>query len=163
LYTVKWLSSSALVLLLAIGLGPAGCVDAGWENGGTRASGAAIPPMSGWRATGDAREPALAIDGAPGTAAVLADGGSQITIDLGKPSMFNMVVVDHGSVTGGYPRRLAVLTSMDGRTFTQRHVAAGTPRYTTLCLFTPTLARYVRLQTVTPGNKPWNIAEVYLY
>jgi hypothetical protein len=143
----------------------AGCVDAGWEHDGPRAAGSAIGPRSAWRAGGDVRDAARAVDGDTGTAAMGAEppAQNQLTIDLGKPSMFNMVVIDHGSTSGGYPRRVAVLTSMDGRTFTQRHVAPGTPRYTSLCLLTPTLARFVRLQAVAPGQKPWNITEVYLY
>jgi len=117
-----------------------------------------------WRAEGSLRNPQLAIDGNLSTAAVSEPlyAGAFLTIDLGKPCLFNMVVLDHGSDEHGHARKVALLTSMDGKSYTRQLVASGTRRVTTLSAITLILARYVRLQAAVPGDQPWSIAEVYL-
>ena len=116
-----------------------------------------------WRASGDLRVPNITIDGNINTIAISpnSDGRGTLTIDLGKPCMFNMIVVEHGANEFGFARRVAVSTSLDGQAFTQRYTGHGTRRVTILCPATPMLARYVRLQAVVAGDQPWSVAEVY--
>jgi hypothetical protein len=142
----------------AAGMGCAG------EYGGGHSEAAVISPRSTWRAAGDLQSVASAIDQNPGTAAVSTapDGRGTITIDLGKPCLFNMVVIEHGSNEMGFARRVAVLTSMDGEIFTQRYAGVGTRRVTILYMGTPVLARFVRLRAIVAGEQPWSVAEVFL-
>ena len=116
-----------------------------------------------WRASGELKRPELATDGRLDTAAIstLSYAGATLTIDLGKPSLFNLVVIDHGRNHFGFCRRVGILTSSDGKTYTQRYAAPGTRRLTTLLLPRHVLARYVRLQAIVPGDNPWSVAEVY--
>lgn len=125
----------------------------------------AISPRESWRASGDLREAAKAVDGDLYSAAVSADSydNAKLTLDLGKPCVFNTIILDHSQrYQFGFCRRVSVLISNDGHNFTQVYVGPGTRRVTYLNLITPTLARYVRLQVVVPGDKPWAIAEIYL-
>jgi hypothetical protein len=146
-----------LVLCLA-----AGCGSPIYQEGRSQAS--AISPRTAWQASGDMRSLQAAIDGDISTAATSAspDGGGAITIDLGKPCVFNMVVIEHGTNEFAFARRVAMLTSLDGIAFTQRYSALGTRRVTILCPAAPILARYVRLYATVPGDLPWSVAEVYL-
>jgi hypothetical protein len=107
---------------------------------------------------------ALAIDQNVATAAVSSapDGKGTITIDLSKPCLFNMVVIEHGGNEMGFARRVAVLTSLDGEIFTQRYAGLGTRRVTVLYLGAPVLARFVRLRALVAGDQAWSVAEVYL-
>ncbi len=124
----------------------------------------AVSPRKTWRISGDLKDLNLAIDGRLGTAAVSEPGyrNATITLDLSKPCMFNMVVIDHGRSRDGYCRRVAILTSMDGKNFTLRHARPGTRRITTLLLPSFVFARYVRLRAVGEGERQWSIAEMYL-
>jgi hypothetical protein len=117
-----------------------------------------------WRLGGDLKDPAKAADGDLATAATDPQrrANATLTIDLGKPCVFNLVIVDHGLNQYGFCRRMVVLTSMDGQTFTQRHAVPGTRRVTAAMLPEFVLARYIRLQAATPGDRPWSIAEVYI-
>jgi hypothetical protein len=139
-----------------------GCGGPIYQEGKSPAS--AITPRSSWQASGDMRGAQAVLDGDIGTAAVSAapDGGGSITIDLGKPCVFNMAVIEHGTNEWAFARRVALLTSLDGISFTQRYSALGTRRVTILCPAAPILARYVRLQAVVAGDRPWLVAEVYL-
>jgi len=125
---------------------------------------AAVPDRQKWRITGDLRDPQKAADGNISTAALSQRNydSAYITIDLGKVSMFNMVIVDHGNEEFGFCRRLAVDTSLDGKSFTFQYAAPGTRRVTLLVLPKPVLARYVRLRTIVPGVRRLSVAEVYL-
>ena len=149
-------------LLLACGIFCIGCGGQIYNDG--RSQGSVITPRSAWRAGGDLRSPPFAIDGDVNTAAssIASDGRGSLTIDLGKPCVFNMIIIDHGQNEFGYARRVAVLTSMDGQSFTQRYAAAGTRRATILCPATPIIARFVRLQAMVAGSQPWSVAEVYI-
>ncbi|MCJ7544855.1 MAG: discoidin domain-containing protein [Phycisphaerae bacterium] len=151
-----------MIVLAAGGLG-AGCNGSAYQPG--RAEAAAITPRNVWRVTGDLRTPPAAVDHNISTAAVSADssGRGTITLDLSKPCLFNMVVIEHGLDEMGFAPRVAVQTSLDGQTFTQRYVGVGTRRVTILYLGGPVLARYVRLQALAAGQRPWCVAEVYLY
>lgn len=117
-----------------------------------------------WRVGGDFRDAAKAVDGNINTFASSGDNATaSITIDLGKPRMFNTIVLDHGpDHEFNYPTRLSVVTSYDGRTWTSVYVVQGTRRVTYIPLVTPNLARYIRLQTIVKSDKPWMIAEIYV-
>jgi hypothetical protein len=123
-----------------------------------------MTPRGRWKASGDLQNPQKAIDGDVGTAAVSASryDNAQLTIDLGKICHFSMVVVDHGTNEFGFCRRLAVLTSEDGVTFKNQAAVPGLRRATAVVLPEQVLARYVRLQAVAAGDRPWSVAEVYL-
>ncbi len=122
-----------------------------------------VPDRSGWRLTGTLANAAAAADGNIATIArAESRGGGALTIDLGKPGVFNMVVLDHGKEEFGYAGRARVLTSVDGRSFVPRHNAPGTRRVSSYLLISPVLARYVRIQVTRPGPKPWAVAEIHL-
>jgi hypothetical protein len=141
----------------------AGCSGQVYDPAAGAALPGAIPNRYTWRASGDFPKPVFAIDGDVNTvtSTVASYGNASMTIDLGKASIFNMVVMDHGVYEYGFPRRVAVLTSLDGKNFSYRFAGPGTRRVTILSLMTPTMARYVKLQAVEPGDKPWSIAELY--
>lgn len=151
--------TGVMLLLLCLA---GGCGSSMYQEGRSQAS--AISPRVFWQVSGDMRGLQAAIDGDVSTAAIsaLPDGGGAITIDLGKPCVFNMVVVEHGTNEFAFARRVVLLTSLDGISFTQRYSALGTRRVTILCPVSPILARYVRLQAAVPGDLPWSVAEVYL-
>jgi hypothetical protein len=117
-----------------------------------------------WKAQGDLRDPARAIDGLLSTAAVSdADYvNAALTIDLGKPCVLNLVVIHHGPDEYGFCKRVAMATSMDGTSFIERYAGAGARHRTSLLLLTPTLARYIRLQAIVPGSQPWSVGEVFV-
>lgn len=123
-----------------------------------------VTPRSEWRAGGSLRDSAYAIDGDIGSMAVSQQGAAsgELTIDLGRSCLFNMIVIDHGRNEHGYSQRITVLTSLDGRTYTQRYQAVGTRRVSIFSLMTPTLARFVRLRADGIGQSPWSVAEVHL-
>ncbi len=154
---VRWIAT----LLAGSALAACGCADP-YQDG--RSPAASISRRAVWRAGGDVRSPQYAVDGDPATAAVssAADHTGMLTIDLGKPCLFNMVVIEHGHDEHGFAGRVAVLTSLDGQIFTHRYAAAGTRKVTTLWLGEAVLARYVRLQVLVGGNRPWSVAEVHL-
>ena len=154
--TIAWLVVAAVV---------GGCGGGSSVNySGKGAPGSAITDRKLWRAGGDLRDAGKAIDGDLRTAAVsgASYGTAAITIDLGKPCVFNRVIVEHGPDEYGFPRRMAVATSLDGEQFTRQTEVPGKRRVTILCLPKPVLARYLRLRVTAPGVQPWNIAEIYL-
>ena len=73
-----------------------------------------------------------------------------------------MVIIEHGADELAFAPRVAVQTSLDGAVFTQRYVGVGSRRVTILYLGGPVLARYVRLQALASGQRPWAVAEIYL-
>jgi len=88
---------------------------------------------------------------------------ARLTIDLGRRCLFNMVVIDQGAQNEtGYCSRLVVRISNNGINWYQVYAAAGTRRITYCPIVTPTMARYIRLVALVPGNRPWSVAEVYL-
>ena len=82
-------------------------------------------------------------------------------LDLNDNCVFMSVIIDHGESQHAFARSVCVATSVDGKVFVNRYTAGGTRRVTHLLLPKPVLARYVRLQAVAPGPRPWSIAEVY--
>jgi hypothetical protein len=140
----------------------AGCDGPDPLGGGS--PGAPITPRKTWRASGDLREPGKALDGDLSTAAVSGNpyANAYIELDLGKACLFNRVVVEHGPDEHGFPARMAVYTSLDGNSFTLQGEVPGKRRVTNALLMTPLLARYIRLQAVSPGVRPWSVAEIYL-
>jgi len=123
-----------------------------------------VSNKTNWRLSGDFHDAAKAADGYIGTAASSGDNPTaSIIIDLGKPCMFNTIILDHGPDNEhNFPNRLSVVTSYDGRAWTNVYVVQGTRRITYIPLLTPTLARYIRLQTLVKNDEPWTIAEIYL-
>ena len=161
MYLRLTLFSSCLGLLAAIAVSCNGPI---YHHGRTHSPAAAVPDRRQWRVTGDLRNSHKAADGNVSSAAVSLRNydSAYITVDLGKVSLFNMVIVDHGAEEFGFCRRLAVETSLDGKTFTFQYAAPGTRRVTLLVLSRPVLARYVRLKTIVPGMRRFSVAEVYL-
>ncbi len=150
-----------LMVFAAVAALAAGCDAPSYTDGAAFAPGA-ITSRSAWTASGPFDRPAAAIDGDRDTVAV-ADAGygnSALTLDLGGVCMLNMLIMDHGRWEGGFPRRVALLTSMDGRTYTKQAEVPGTRRVTFICTVAPFLARYVRVQAVEAGEGPWTLAEV---
>ena len=154
----------AIGTLLTMGGLLLGACTSTWSPDGPRAPAAAVSPRSSWKARGNVAGAAEAIDGNPTTAAVTGRQSKQayITIDLGKPCVFNMVAVQHGADQFGFARRLGLWTSLDGQNFTKHHEAPGTRRITYMLTVRPILARYVKLQVVTAGARPWSVAEIHL-
>lgn len=152
------------VLLLALPAGLAGCAT-GRIYADTHASllPGAISPREQWELSGTLSNLPAATDGRLETAAVAQGSTStpSITIDLGRPCMFNLVILDHGERLGACAQRVRVLTSDDGKQFTPLHETAGTPRVTSVMLRGFALARYVRIEGIG-GEEPWAVAEVYL-
>ena len=140
-----------------------GCVENIYDNQG-KAQAAMITPRQQWRVEGDVNDPAYAIDGLLSTASTTGYDydNATVTIDLGKICLFNMVVIDHGENENGFCRRLAMLTSTNGKTFIRRKIAPGNRRVSIICLISPILARYVRLQAISQGQEPWALAEIHM-
>ncbi|MCP4375894.1 MAG: discoidin domain-containing protein [bacterium] len=148
-------------ILLGSGCGPNPNL---YLHRGKKPTGAAISDPRTWKLSGNIQNIALAVDGNRSTAAVsaLVNADTSITIDLQKACLFNAVFIHHGSMTDGYCGRVAVLTSLDGRTFTPQLEVPGTPEVTSLLIMKPVLARYVRLTPLRQGPRAWSVAEVYL-
>lgn len=159
---LRWLAVVAGLLACPI----AGCNQVGGIYRSTTGGylGADITPKKSWQAKGDLHNPGAAIDDDLTTAA-RSDYqylGATITVDLRRPCLFQTVILDHGAGEHGHAGKVTVATSMDGKSFLDRHVSPGKRRVTVLCLPKPVLARYVRLRVAAPGAEPWNIAEIYL-
>jgi hypothetical protein len=124
---------------------------------------AGITPRQSWSASGrGVSDAALAIDGNPATRAVGGEGGAgaSLTIDLGRPCLFNHIIIEHGEDPLAFASRLSVLTSADGVNFTRQMTGTGKRRTTHLPIVTPTLGRYVRIQVTQPGYRGWSVAEI---
>jgi hypothetical protein len=155
---IGWLLNCALtcgVLVLT------GCPPSGTGVGGA-ALGSSLTPKKTWRAVGNLRDPAKAIDDDSGTAAISTSSYANafIDVDLGKACLFNRIIIDHGPDEYGFPTRMAVYTSLDGQSFSPLTQVAGKRKVTNVLLISPVLARYVRLQVVSPGPRPWSVAEI---
>lgn len=139
-----------------------GCDDDYHE--GPRFWGDRVSPRNRWVASGTVRNAAMSVDGNLSTAAVAAPGEANphVTVDLGKDCLFNMIAVEHGPDERGFARRVAISTSYDGVIFTPQLEVPGLRKVTTAILIKPVLARYVRLQVVIPGDRPWSVAEIHL-
>ncbi|MFW6133196.1 MAG: discoidin domain-containing protein [Planctomycetota bacterium] len=144
----------------------AGCAPSDLYRNTRQFTSGTLTPRSDWQATGRGFDkPALAIDDEPLTVARTSRryGNAHLTLDLGEVCLFNMVIIDHGGTDEmGFAGRVAVLTSIDGEKFTRCAAAPGTRRITIIPIVTPILARYVRIQAVSPGGRPWSVAEVHL-
>ena len=127
------------------------------------APGSSITPRSQWQASGNLSDAAAAVDGRLSTAAKDGQGKpAHLLIDLRKPCVFNTVRIEHGEEPMGFPRRVALLTSLDGQTFSKVREVPGTRKVTNIVLVTPILARYVRLEVVEAGAQPWSVGEVII-
>ena len=154
----------ASVLVLAAAILSAGC-GGQLYNDAQRFMPGRITPRRQWVVSSNIlSNPSQAADGDRYTAATSSSSYAyaELTIDLGKECLFNMVAIDHGLKEYGHARTVAVLTSSDGTNFTQQAAVPGLRRVTTILLVKPVLARYVKLRAVAAGSKPWSIGEVYL-
>ena len=141
-----------------------GCSDPIYTGGETGLA-ASISAKAKWRAYGDFRNGQYAVDGNVHSSAITGPSydNAKLTIDLGRRCLFNMIIIDQGPDDElGFCRRVAVQISNDGVTFGQIYVASGTRRITYCPLITPTMARFIRLVAIVPGDKPWSIAEIYM-
>ncbi|MFW5841538.1 MAG: discoidin domain-containing protein [Planctomycetota bacterium] len=152
----------ALSVVCLVGLA-GGCTESATQNTASPAPAAEVSPMEQWRVAGSMPDVTRAVDGNLQTYAAAAKGSGQamLTIDLSKPCLFNLMVIEHGPVEQGHARRLTLLTSPDGETFTPQMQVEGTPKRTYVAILTPTLARFVRIQAEVDDNRPWTIAEIY--
>lgn len=153
--------AAALVILAAIV--PSGCIPApAYPKPTDNPPAAVISPKSTWKASGDLRNPSAAIDNDIATAASSGQNynGASLTVDLGKPCVFNLVILDQGASEYAHPRRVSLLTSLDGQKFDLQWTAPGNRRVTVLCPLKGILARYVRVQAAMAGSQPWAIAEL---
>jgi hypothetical protein len=161
--SVQW---SVRTSVLLAGFLIAGCepVSPIYQDSHGQQGPASITPKSAWRAAGDLANPAKAVDGDLQTVATVMPDftGRALTIDLSKPCLFQMVIIEHGSEEVNYAPSVEVAVSMDGRTFQPVFVGVGTRRVTTLLLPSPTLGRYLRIKAVKSSDRPWSVAEVYL-
>jgi len=144
----------------------AGCNGDGAFDPEAQSAAAGVPSRDQWalRARG-VDNPELAADGNMSSRATTSSTsyrGATLTIDLGGPSLFNMVVIDHGPDEKGYAQRVGVATSLNGETYTRRAIAPGNRRVTIVCIVTPVLARYVRIEAMLPGTRAWSLAEIQL-
>lgn len=154
---------SAGLALVAVSACLTGCTDTATQQTIGPTPTAAVSPIQDWRVQGTLRDVGSAIDGNLNTAAIAPPGSSNavLTVDLGKMSLFNMAVIEHGPRAQAFARRVSVLTSPDGENFTLVHTSPGTPRKTYISILTPVLARYVRFQAILGEDAPWSVAEIY--
>jgi hypothetical protein len=150
-----------LCVLVWLAVGSAGCgseFTRGRGPGGSR-----VTSSRAWTVTGDLSHPEYMADDRDATVAISGGTyrGAEVTVDFSKPCLLNMIVMRHGSGHEmGFPRRVAVATSMDGENWNHAMVALGTRRVTVVPLVTPTLARYIRLRALEEGGEPWAVAEL---
>ncbi len=161
--SMRWTLIS-VIIVSAMG-GSLGC-DPGriYTSNGGNSPAAEITDRVEWTATGTVALAEHAIDGVITTAAVSreSNGGGSITIDLGRPCQFNLVILDHGRQEWAFARETVLLTSVDGKNYRRQWTAPGNRRVTSLCMFSPVLARYIRIQAFVPGDEPWTVAEIYV-
>lgn len=150
-----------LVLITTVG-----CPGGGNFDPEAQSAAAGITPRADWTCRGQGVDnPAAAIDGnmeSRATTPSVSYRGATLTVDLGGPSLFNMVVIDHGSDPMGFAQRVAVSTSRNGESYTRCAIAPGNRRVTIVCIVTPVLARYVRIEAMQPGTRAWSVAEIQL-
>ncbi len=87
---------------------------------------------------------------------------TSFALDLGKPCVFNMIVLFHGKKEFGFAGKLLVSTSNDGKKYKNIHTAPGTRDRTYLLLMTPVNARYLRITALEAGSRPWSIGGIVL-
>lgn len=105
-----------------------------------------------------------AIDGSPITFAITSKryNNAAITLDLGRPCIFNLVALRHGINENAFARRVLLSTSLDGKKYTNRYECAGTKMVTYIPMLTFITARYIRIRASVPGREAWSIAEIYV-
>jgi hypothetical protein len=155
-----------LLTILAILTAPGGLLMTGcaasYAGPGSRNPAARIVPRRQWELSGNLAHVERAADGSVGSRAVAteADPAPTLTVDFGRPSLFNLVAIEHGGDGMGFARRVQVLTSLDGEQYTPRYSSPGARHVTTLSLITPVFARYVRVRVTEPGDRPWSVGEI---
>ena len=141
----------------------ASCGPAPLYNEGSRGGTSAISPRSSWTARGTVDNPAAAIDGHFTTVAQAPAGGgpARLVIDLGKPCLFNTVVLEHGMDEMAFGRQVQLAVSLEGGPSRLATITTGQRRVTVISLISPVLARQIEL-TAAPGSQGWSVAELYL-
>ncbi len=121
---------------------------------------------TGWAAsasvTGSGYSAASAVDG-DGTT-VWTTGANQANgqwfqLDMQRPQSFNEVDLDVASFTTDYPVGYQVLVSNDATNWTDVATGSGSSPVTSI-VFTPQVARYVRVVQTGTGSHWWTIAEI---
>jgi len=158
---VTFLALMTVCLLAGSGCAPTGSL---YLHRSDKPPAAALSDPRTWKLSGSLRDIRQAVDGNCSTAAVSNPiyENAAVTIDLRKACLFNALFIHHGSMPEGYCRRVAVLTSLDGRNFTPQFEAPGTRAVTSVCIIRPILARFIRIQAVKQGLKAWSVAELYV-
>lgn len=123
-----------------------------------------ISPRQQWKIDGTLNNPLYAIDGNINTAATIGSPyrNAQLTIDLGKACLFNMVVIEHGAKEFDFTRRITISSSTDGKNFIPQVEVPDLRRVATVLLRHQQLARYIRIQATEEGAATWSIAEIYV-
>lgn len=152
------------ILLTVVLLGCMGCTGAIIEQDAFGTPATAVTPSNSWVVSCNFGNAKVLNDSGVGSCLVTPNTTDQafVVVDMGKRCLFNQVILDHGTNEFGCARRVAVYTSLDGREYTQQYIGPGTRRLTYLNLITPVLARYVRVQVVQHGDRPWSLAEIYI-
>lgn len=162
----RTMRASLPAAMLAALLGLCAC-ELNLQQDGRRALPNSVPSYRQWKieaTTGRFTSLNAAIDGDINTAASAASAtsGATVTLNLGRSSVFNMIILAHGSREWGFATQLTVSTSLDGRRFTEQIVTPGCRKVTYIPLFKPVRARYVRIQASRPGSQPWALAEILI-
>jgi hypothetical protein len=156
-----------LTVLAVVGLGVLGC-EPDFDLSRGRTLGMALPAQQSWKVTASAdsgfKNIYRAADGDASTLAVSARRyrNAYITIDLGRPGVFNLIALRHGERAYGFAMKVALSTSMDGKRYTKRYSCPGTRGITYLPVLTPITARYIRITAAREGSERWAISEIYL-
>ncbi|MBN1555326.1 MAG: discoidin domain-containing protein [Phycisphaerae bacterium] len=163
LHTIRtrWILLPVTVFLCA------GCEMEGFNPNGERAAPGIISNQKEWTIVahgGSFQNIRSAIDGLQSTAAVSGRNyaNAAVTIDLGRSNYFNCISLLQGDNEDGYPRQVALSTSLDGKTFTHQRTVYGTRKVTYILLVQPIRARYIRLTAVRQNVNPWSLAEIFL-
>lgn len=123
---------------------------------------------TGWTPTASSGTPALAIDGDDSSrwsTNASQTGAEWISIDLSAVTRFNRVSFNHTNFAAGdYPRNFYVEVSSNGSSWTTIYTGTGSSSSkVTTASFTPTTARYVRInQTGTAGDY-WSVGELNVF
>ncbi|PSL37285.1 aryl-phospho-beta-D-glucosidase BglC (GH1 family) [Labedella gwakjiensis] len=123
---------------------------------------------AGWTATASAGSAAAAIDGADSTrwtTSAAQTGGEWLSLDLGATTRFNRVAFNHTDFAGGdFPRGYTIQTSPNGSTWTTVSTGAGSSSSTvTSATFSPTAARYLRVNQTGSAGDWWSVGEINVF
>ena len=123
---------------------------------------------TGWTPTASSGNAALAIDGDDSTrwTTNAAQSGSEwISIDLSAVTRFNRVSFNHTNFAAGdYPRNFYVEVSSNGSSWTTVYTGTGSSSSkVTTASFTPTTARFVRINQTGSAGDYWSVGELNIF